>query len=522
MSPEAIDVGQAVSHSRRAEKLLAVRADPGAEAELLTGEALVAHAQFRTEEGLLASERAIKIGQYLDNAVIWCRAAALHGHLLFASGKLKQGIDLMEQAVERAERTRDPRPRFEAAWLLSFSYLMLWYPRGAERTIEAVLADAGAGQVEFLRQVLVAYLGIANIKTGALTRARSFLTMAPHRFLEAILRVFEGEWTQAENSLSEQIERSQVAQSKQQHWTASLWLARLKRVQGDDERALELLTTTPLIAESLLRIPEEITTRSELALVRLARGEIAQARSEVRRCRALLTSGEDWRSLSAFVDRADAAVLAHDSSIAHANKLWISAVKVFSQHQLPWEVAETLVTWGALLMRRGKAGEGAAKLDAAAHIYRQLNLGPSWDARIEGLRGSGEIISAPSFDTPATPPGTAGMVVQAAASIPSTGIHALVTTQDVALLATLIHDAIAHLMNAIDKASKLRAPIERIAAATEEIGRIRTPIEQLASVLGQGNRSSAQYVSQSYSPGGRPGRSRRQKLNRGHDPGRPL
>jgi tetratricopeptide (TPR) repeat protein len=259
MNPAPIDAGRAVSHSRRAEKLLATRSDPSAEGELLMGEALVAHAQFRTEDGLAASERAMKIGQSLDNTGIWCEAAAWHGHFLWASGKLKEGIALMEQAVERAERTRHLRPRFVATWLLSFSYLLLWDPGGAERTIEAALADSVAGQVEFLRQVLVAHLGIANIFTGALTRARSFLTMAPHRFLEANLRVFEGEWTQAEDLLSQQIERSHVGQSKQQHWTASLWLARLKRVQGDDTRALELLTSTPLVAESLLRIPEEIT-----------------------------------------------------------------------------------------------------------------------------------------------------------------------------------------------------------------------------------------------------------------------
>ena len=61
MNPAAIDVGRAVTHSRRAEKLLAVRADPDAEGDLLIGEALVAHAQFRTDDGLVASKRAMEI-----------------------------------------------------------------------------------------------------------------------------------------------------------------------------------------------------------------------------------------------------------------------------------------------------------------------------------------------------------------------------------------------------------------------------------------------------------------------------
>jgi tetratricopeptide (TPR) repeat protein len=522
MNPATIGFGQAVSHSRRAGKLLTTLADHSAEGELLIGEAIVAHAQFRTEDGLAASGRAMEIGQLLDNAGIWCQAAVLHGHFLWATGRMKDGLGLMEQALERAERTRDLKPRFAAAWLLGFSYLLLWDPTAAERTIQAGLADSDTAQVEFLRQILLAHLGIAHIFTGALARARSLLTAAPHRFLEANLRFFEGEWTQAEDLLSQQIERSHMAQSKLQHWTASLWLARLKRVQGDHARALDLLTDTPLMAESLVRIPEEIATRSELALVRLARGEVAEARSEVRRCRTLLNPGEDWRALSAFVDRAEAAVLAYDGFLEEASQLWILAGKVFSQYQLPWEVAETLITWGMLLMRQGKAEEGVANLNAAAQIYRHLGLGARWDSRIEELRGSANRPCAPRFGGSPVVPGAADTLVQAAAPAPSSGIHSLVTTNDLALLATLVHDAIAHLMNAIDKAAKLRVPIDRIAAATEKISRISTPVERLARLLEQAGRNPGSDREHGGSLRTRPGRSRRQKLNRSHDPGRPI
>lgn len=522
MNPAAIDVGQAVSHSRRAEKLLAARTDHSAEGELLIGEAMVANAQFRTEDGLAVSERAMEIGRLLDNAAIWCQAATLHGHFLWASGKLKEGLGLMEQALERAERMRDLKPRFAAAWGLGFSYLLLSDPTAAERAIQPGLDGSDSGQAEFLRQVLLAHLGMAHIFRGALARARALLVMAPHRFLEANLRFFEGEWTQAEDLLSQQIEHSHIAQSKLQHWTASLWLARLKRIQGDHGRAFDLLTHTPLMAESLVRIPEEIMTRAELALVRLARGEVAEARAEVRRCRTLLNPGEDWRALSALVDRAEAAVLAHDGFLEEASQLWMLAGKVFSRYQLPWEVAETLVTRGTLLMRHGKAEEGAANLGAAAQIYRHLDLGTRWDNRIEELRGPANRPSASRPDGAPVAPGIVDTLIQAAGSAPSSDIHALVTTHDVALLATLIHDAIAHLMNAIDKAAKLRVPIERIAAATEKISRISTPVERLARALEQAGSKSAPGLPHGSSQRTRPGRLNRQKLNRSHDPGRPL
>jgi AAA ATPase domain len=517
MNPAPIHVGQAVSHSRVAEKLLAIRADPGAESELLIGEALVAHAQFRTEDGLVASERAMEIGR--QDTGIWCQAASWHGHFLWARGKVNEGLGLMEQAFERAGHSNDPKPRFAAAWLLSFSYLLLWDPAAAERTIQEALAESDTSQVEYFRQMLSAHLGIANVFAGRLTRARSLLTIAPHRFLEANLRFFEGEWPQTEELLNQQIERSRIAQAKQQHWTASLWLARLKRIQADNAGALELLTNTPLIAEALLRVPEEIATRSELALVRLARGEFPEARSEIRRCRSLLNAGEDWRALPAFVDRAEAALLGYEGFFEQASRLWISAGKVFSQYQLPWEVAETLITWGILMLRYGKAEEGAAKLGAAAQIYRHLELGIRWDSRIQELLGRARILSVPNFDAPAAGTVRANTAVPTAATVPSGDIHSIVTTHDMALLATLIHDAIAHLMNAIDKAAKMRAPIERIAAATEKISRISTPVERLARALEQAARNS---VSAPHGESQRTRPGRRLKLNRSHDPGRPL
>jgi hypothetical protein len=522
INPATLDVSQALTHSRRAGNLLAAHTDDSAKGELLIGEAIAAHAQFRTADGLASSERAMEIGQRLDNIPIWCEAAALHGHFLWASGKIREGLGLMEQALERAERTRDPKPRFAAAWLLGFSYLLLWDPAAARQALQAGLADSDTGQMEFLHQVLAAHLGIAHSFAGELVRARALLAMAPHRFLEAILRFFEGEWTQAEDLLSQQIERSQIAQSKQQHWTASFWLARLKRVQGDHARALDLLAATPLLAEALPRVPEEIATRSELALVRVQRGEVAEARAEVRRCRTLLNPGEDWRALSALVDRAEAAVLAHDGFVKEANHLWKLAADGFSRYQLPWEIAETLVTRSLLLLPHGKAEEGAASLGSAAQLYHHLGLGAPWGNRIEQLRNSAGSKSALRLAGCAVAPGAAATLAPAADATTSSGIHSLVTTHDVALLATLIHDAIAHLMNAIDKAAKLRAPIERIAAAAEKISRISAPVERIARTLEQTGRDSTPGLPYGADQRSRPGRASRRKLNRSHDPGRPL
>jgi len=66
-------------------------------------------------------------------------------------------------------------------------------------------------------------------------------------------------------------------------------------------------------------------------------------------------------------------------------------------------------------------------------------------------------------------------------------IYSLVTTTDLALLATLMHDAISHLMNAIDKAAKVREPIDRIAEAMEETAAAVKSVVQAQSAWSAGS-----------------------------------
>jgi hypothetical protein len=52
---------------------------------------------------------------------------------------------------------------------------------------------------------------------------------------------------------------------------------------------------------------------------------------------------------------------------------------------------------------------------------------------------------------------------------PQDEIYSYATIQDVALLGTFIHDAIAHLMGAIDKTSRLREPVDRLVDSVERM-----------------------------------------------------
>lgn len=92
-------------------------------------------------------------------------------------------------------------------------------------------------------------------------------------------------------------------------------------------------------------------------------------------------------------------------------------------------------------------------------------------------------------------------------------IYSLVTTTDLALLATLVHDAIGHLMNAIDKAAKVQEPIERIADAMEATAAV---IKSASHCQGSPMVSSSRKSARPAMADGDSGKSRGHRLEHHH------
>ena len=468
LASPSTDVAHAQSHRRRAESLLREEPDEAALGELNIGRAIIAHSTFNTEEGLAASRQSMEIALRRGDVEMWCEAAAIHGHLLLASGQLKSAFCLLDDAVERAERLPGPKARFAAAWAHGFSSYLLLDPRGAERSFQTSITELATGDAALLHQVMSAHLGFVKACLGEFAQARDISTQTPHNFLQAQLGFFEGDWKRAEELLTQEVERSRQVHNAVLEFGASFWLARLHRVGNHLPQAEQVLRETSVIAQTPLRLPEEVTARAELALLYAEIGRLDDARLQLARCDQIMLGEEHWRGLKGCVVRAHAVVSAAEWRTEDADEHFHQAADIFARYYLPWEQAETLRLWGCHLANVGERNLGIVKLHAAAHIYRDRGFGESWIERL-GVPATEDAHTAPANPRELSQPvfhqiGADRPRPQAAQS----EIYSLVTTTDLALLATLTHDAIGHLMNAIDKAAKLSLPIDRIANAVED------------------------------------------------------
>jgi tetratricopeptide (TPR) repeat protein len=463
----SIDVSHAQSHCRHAEKLLPEQSDDPALCELNIGRAMIAYSAFDTKEGLAASGQSMQMAQRLDNVEMWCHAAAIHGLLLLAGGRLKKAFELMEDALQRAERLHSPKSRFAAAWAHGFSSYLLLDPRTAEKSFKIGLDELATVPGE-LSQVMSVHLGFAKAYLGEIAEAGNISADSGHNFLQAHVCFFQGEWQRAEQLLTQEIDRSRAVHSAHLEFAASFWLARLHRVSGRLSSAEQILRQTSVISQTPLRFPEELVARAELALVYADMGQLDDARRQLDRCGRIMLPDQHWRGVAGCVNRARAAISAAERCFEDADGYFQRATNIFSRYQVPWEQAENLALYGAYLIRAGQRSPGVAKLEAAARIYRELAFGERWIERLDGHTNTPPQPLSFSQQHSAQALQQRSRVDTEPVLVSEPDIYSLATTTDIALLATLTHDAIAHLMNAIDKAAKVREPIDRIANAVEK------------------------------------------------------
>lgn len=468
VSSPSIDVSHAQSHSRHAKNLLGDGADDAARAEVNVGRAMIAYSAFDTEEGLATAAASMEMARRVGDMEIWCQAAALRGLFLVARGDLKEAFELIEDARQRAERLHSPKVRFATAWAQGFSSYLLMDPGSAQRSFQT-----GLDEIQTLsgepRRVLSAHVGFAKACAGELSQAHDIAILTHHSFLEAQVCFFQADWTRAQRLLLQELDRSRQVHSALLEFAASFWLARLHRVNRRFALAEQALRETSVIARTVLRLPEEITARAELALVHVESGKLDSALPHSARCGQIMQGDRDWRGLAGAAARAQAVIAAAAHRFEEAEAHLRRATIILSRYRAPWEQAEGLALCGRYLVGGGERNLGVAKLEEAAQIYRDFGFGTGWVERLDA--GTREPAYAQSehhrHSQQILEHRTDVLTDNQAEEKPD--VYSLVTTTDFALLATLTHEAIAHLMNAVHGAAKLREPIDRIANAAEKM-----------------------------------------------------
>ncbi len=302
--------------------------------------------------------------------------------LLILSGSVTQGLQLADQARQRAEPVSDTILGSAVAWVGGANYFHLGDPHEAQNWWTSELAKPRTAQAGERRVLLLHVLAGACIDMGELAKGRACLTEANATcqysslyFFEGVLGFFEGEWERAEKMLTASSERSRTTGNRFEYLWSAAPLARLHRLTGERARALQFLQRALDISVEAGYILFELATRATLATMAADAGDSGEALLHLQRCRQIVGAGENWRGIAGRVERAEAVVAAVQGEFAGADGHFEKAIATFQHYCLPWEEADTLQYWGRALLAAGERTRAIEKFDAAIEIYRSRGAG---------------------------------------------------------------------------------------------------------------------------------------------------
>jgi hypothetical protein len=475
-----MDGRRAIVHQRQASLLLDGLPNPRTASMLNMGIAI--HSQCRLapdNRDKVAS--AIAVAEQHHDVDMWCQAAAINAYALWTKGLLREAFEMIAVARGRATANGGATASFAVSMAEGFMSLLLWDPRAAQTAFAMGLGDMPPDKDSSLREILCSHLGYAKLFAGDLRAAEELAITSRNDLFKAQLALYKGNWTDARSLLLMERDRAHALGNHRLEWGVMFWLARLYRAELNLANAEDVLRSSLTIGEE--RIPaHEICSRTELALLLVQLDRVDEARSEVARCEELAIATEEWRGLRGLILRAQAVLMAATLHWAEANVHFEKAREVFQKYALPWEEAENTLAWGVFLLVTQDNESAEAKWAVADSLYRSHEYGQKWLDRIRELRvlatlteqvhkgAAADAITQSLLKEHRSGDHESLRPLNLRAAYQGHGpkaIYDLVTTTDLALIATLTYDAIAHIISCADRIGRLVGPIERMANSME-------------------------------------------------------
>ena len=411
-SPATINIPRAVAHLRQAEQILAKGPEGSALGHVYVGLALASVWGMRTDEGLAASERAMQLAERVGvtdfyrqlegrtkpdvpHERLWAAAVAQRAHHLAAGGRPGEGLRLVEQAWEAADRLRYAVGAFSSTWIASVWTFRLGDPRETERWCRRELATPrqALGQ----REIICDFLARAHAQAGDLSEAGRWASEAGRaRFSTPYMALWQGDWDRAAALWSRQ--RVEAGQ-RGNRWAESIaahFLGVLKHFEGDTAGAEALLAEELAIAVEGRHVGTELGARAELVLCLADAGRPGDAGEHIVRCREILAEGEDWRGAAGRVALAEAALLA--GHLPEASDRFREAIELFRRFSLPWDEAEALHRFGRALLDGGDRRGAVETLAGALDLYRRHGAGARWVERVLTDKLTAQGLGGQSFE----------------------------------------------------------------------------------------------------------------------------
>ncbi len=324
----------------------------------------------------------MEIADAVGDEVLWAGAAQAYGWHAVVGGRLSEAFDVLERAFEAAHRHRRPFLAFMGANIRGQFTWGAGAPTEAQAYFERPLRLTYVGNVAY-RQEIADGIGRCHASRGEIEAARRLLSDAKPAWvthsLKPLLDLWDGDWDAVDALAARTYETSRRTGNRWDEWASQRLAARVCRLRGRLERAVELLESSLTIVVEGGATYFELWVRPDLARALAGLGRLEEAREHADRCRAVVAGGEDWRGRAGVVGLADAVVLAHEGRTGEAERRFTEAHATLERHELPGERADLLHEWGRLL-------EAPERLDAAADLYRRHQAGRAWLERVDADR----------------------------------------------------------------------------------------------------------------------------------------
>ncbi|HEY2705695.1 MAG TPA: AAA family ATPase [Candidatus Dormibacteraeota bacterium] len=400
-NPEMTDIRRAEAHLRAAAPILARGPRGISQGYLRLAAASVALARMRSLEGLESSAEAMALADHCGDAPLWANAAAVHGWMLTADGRLDDGRKLMTRAWRVADEVHHHVSAFMATCLLCcLDSICLRDVDAGGRWAERELASQRPEHAPVHRRVLRSAVGYALALGGPHRRAERYAPSQSALFhVQYLLALGAGRWEDAlrflENARS-------VAADRGNRWYEAAEYCRSAAVLRLLDRPVEaeqsLRSALPVGSEDEVDVRLELWCRAQLALLLAEQGRSSEARSELDRCAGIRSHGAEWHGLGSAVSLTEAVVRAAEGRTTEADGLFESVTSLLRQQGLRWDEAEALHLHGRMLLAEGAPDRdrGLEHLETASSLYASLGANARWQHRVRAgvpgeviLRGRG-------------------------------------------------------------------------------------------------------------------------------------
>ncbi len=334
--------------------------------------------ELQVEMGLDYSRRALTIGETINSKPAIALGRIFVGWFLWASGKIGEGIEMMESGYRVADEADLTFVAFLGAWWRCLADLYARSdPQKAKGWAQRELNKPRLATAPFMRWNLSGSLGVALIAAGEMREAREIReagnTFPP--FVASFLSA-SGEWDEADRQALEVVEEGRRTRNRNVGVAALAGLADRALRSGDYAEAEKHLREALAIEDLSKAVSLSRMDRRVMMIQLLAKTERTdEALEQVAFCEDLFAQGDDWGGTPGRLALARGSILSAREEWADAEAAFDEARSTAQEYGVPWDEADALHERARLHMDRAEEGdseEALRHLDETIAIYDRL------------------------------------------------------------------------------------------------------------------------------------------------------